>query len=203
MKSVDSDAEKESNGRIEQSQEWKLDDTDQVETFLKEWRKRISYVAHGLTNSVSARADTSDVAQEGMLQAWLEIDRFRGTSPKQVAAWGCRVAKGHAAKLRRYHQAQRRSLSSSERIDVDESKLRRDSACDPDKKEVLAVLAQCLERLEGMQKTVVMMRVFDDCKFAEISSRLNKPESTIRSIFNRATLELGRELNKRGVGGPI
>ena len=63
--------------------EWSLDFE-----FLTIWRERIRAVVRKLKQSkLSSRLDTSDLVQEGMLQAYQQLDSFRGTTEQEFDAW--------------------------------------------------------------------------------------------------------------------
>lgn len=82
-------------------------DDDALEAFLSQWRRTLRSMSSNLLGSrVSARADTSDVVQEGMLRTWMSPDNFRGNSPQELEAWGRLVGAGHASKIRRQQLAQ-------------------------------------------------------------------------------------------------
>ena len=85
-------------------------DPAELEELLARWRNRLRHTSRNLLGGrIAARADTSDVAQEGILQVWQDLGKFRGSTDNEIKAWISRIGAGHAAKIRRHHLAMIRS----------------------------------------------------------------------------------------------
>lgn len=52
------------------------------------------------------------------------------------------------------------------------------------------ILDEALDKLNEKQKTVIILRYFEDMKLDDIASTLNMPVSTIKSILYRALDEM-------------
>ena len=73
---------------------------------LAQWREDLKTVPRRLLAPVQQRADTSDLAQDALLQLWLQ----QATTDKTNRAYLAKVARGHAWKLCRYHNQDCRSV---------------------------------------------------------------------------------------------
>ncbi len=176
------------------------DDTDGMEAFLEHWRQRIRQTARNLLGRrVASRADTSDVAQEGIVQAWQQLVRFRGESIEQLDAWTRRIGAGHAAKIRRYHLAERRSAAAEQPLPENPHGVSKDPADSAEQSETLALVAEALDTLNAQMKSVVLLRVFENATFQEIAVQMELPKSTVQSIFGRAIKELHAVLSRNGL----
>ncbi|OEH94401.1 sigma-70 family RNA polymerase sigma factor [Bacillus solimangrovi] len=58
------------------------------------------------------------------------------------------------------------------------------------------VIREALEKLNEKQKTVIILRYFEDMKLEEIASILDSPVSTIKSILYRALNEMNLSLKE-------
>jgi RNA polymerase sigma factor (sigma-70 family) len=173
---------------------------DEIDVFLGAWRERLRRTARNLLGaSLAARADTSDVAQESVLQTWQDLKKFRGASTRQFAAWSRRIGRGHAAKIRRHHLAERRSVE----LDVADQPSPVDVGNDPsmlaERQETLLLLAESLERLPELERAVVLMRIFENQTFGEIATCIGKCESSARALFGSATKRLHTMLKQYGL----
>lgn len=64
-------------------------------------------------------------------------------------------------------------------------------------KEEKRTLLDVIQQLEELPKEVVMLRIYGELSFNEISSLVNKSEGHTRIIFHRAKLKIQKELDDR------
>ena len=163
--------------------------------FLTIWRERIRAVVRKLKQSkLSSRLDTSDLVQEGMLQAYQQLDSFRGTTEQEFDAWVKCVAAGAAANANRFHYAKKRSINSEILpLAVPESD-QPSPAETAEQNEVLTKLAAEIQELSDRERTVVLLYIFEDRTFEEIGEKVGCTATTASRVFNRAIQTLGRLL---------
>ncbi|MCG8648487.1 MAG: sigma-70 family RNA polymerase sigma factor [Pirellulales bacterium] len=163
----------------------------ELEEILSRWRERLRRTSRNLLGRrVSARADTSDVAQEGMVQVWKDLGKLRGSTDREVNAWIKRIGSGHAAKIRRHHMAVRRSAKVESQRRHDPPASQHNPLEMMERRETLAVLADAIEELEPRRQTVVVMRIFEDATFSQIAGRLDCSVSSARVLFAQAIEQL-------------
>jgi RNA polymerase sigma factor (sigma-70 family) len=150
--------------------------------------------------SIVARADTSDVAQEGILQAWQDLGDFRGDSPEQLEAWMRRIGAGHASKIRRHHLARKRSVEDEEVVESPIVEQTISPAAIAELKETNAILAGAIEELNDRMQTVILMSFFEREPLTRIAERLGCSVSSARDVFGAAIQQLHVILVERGLG---
>ena len=83
-----------------------------LNSLLDAWRSVVRLHARGLLGrQLSARADSSDVVQETMVEAFQEFERFRGHTKGEWMAWLRSILLAKANRLRRFHGAQKRAVT--------------------------------------------------------------------------------------------
>lgn len=177
------------------------EEPESLEAFLARWRTRLRSMSTNLLGAgVASRADTSDVVQEGLLQAWQHLDGFRGDSAEQVQAWMRRIGTGQAAKIRRYHLAEKRSVRAEQ--SMPQSSI--PSATSPPElaeySETQAILLNAIDDLDDRSRTVVLLRVFEGESFPQIAERLGCSVSLPRVVFAAAIKQLRGQLVEQGLG---
>jgi RNA polymerase sigma-70 factor, ECF subfamily len=159
---------------------------------MAKWRSLLRLRARGLLGrEISARVDSSDVVQEAMSQAMRDVDRFRGTTEGEWMAWLQTILSGQAAKLRRFHHAEKRNI----RMEMDApSDLAPDRSSDAMgglvRHEQMSQLAQAIEQLPESMRAVIMLRVFDQHSFEQIGAAMGRSPGAVRVIWTRAIRQL-------------
>jgi RNA polymerase sigma-70 factor (ECF subfamily) len=159
------------------------------------WRPLLNLQARRLLGSdVSARIDPSDVVQETLLQAWRDLDRFRGTCEGEWVAWLRRLVAGHAAKQRRHHRAEKRSVGKEVPLPEHQGNRGLEPVPQLMDAEEAASFAAALEQLPGDMRAVVLRRVFDREPFESIASALGRSSGATRMLWTRALRMLRQRL---------
>lgn len=168
-------------------------DEEALERMLTAWRGRLKVVARRQLKGVQARVDTSDVVQEGLIQAWQDIPKFQARSEGEFRSWIRRVAKGRLANTRRYHRAERRSV----REEADARCLPRqhqptsDSAYDSDE---FAMVRQELDGLSDRMKAAVEGHYLEGRTFADLADTLGCTPGGARTLCERGLRKIRRRL---------
>lgn len=142
---------------------------------VEEHRGRILRVCFRLMGNVE---DAKDVAQEVFLQAYLGLDRFRGSA--RFRTWLYRIA------VNRCLNALRERRLSAEPLDESIP----DPRPTPDRvfarRELCRDIDRALERLSPDLRAAVVLRDCLGCSYAEIAEVLDVPLGTVKSRISAA-----------------
>ena len=133
--------------------------------------------------------DANDVLQNTLMKAWKGLDNFRGDA--QVTTWLCRIAINESLDFMRHKQALT-ILSSDNTADGTgmalHERLMADEYFDGDKTE--ALLQEAISKLPEVQKTVFLLRYYNEMKYSEISQMLNTSEGALKASYHIAVSKI-------------
>lgn len=133
--------------------------------------------------------DADDVLQNTLMKAWKSLDSFRGDS--KLTTWLCRIAINESLDFIRHKQAlvivSSDSTTDNAGVSVHE-KLMADEYFDGDNAE--ALLQEAISQLPDVQRTVFLMRYYDEMKYSEISSILNTSEGALKASYHIAVTKI-------------
>jgi len=129
-----------------------------------------------------------EVAQEVFLQAYLQLEGFRGEAA--LSSWLYRIAWNRAT--------DRRRLARFRRPHVRESAAGASTANDPLRdaleQERSSRVQAAIDELPDVYRTVVRLHYWLECPLAEIREITGIPEGTVKSYLARARKRLERSL---------
>lgn len=134
---------------------------------------------------VDGDAEAEEVTQEVFIAAFRAIGAFRGQA--RLRTWLYRITVNRALKRRRWRT--RRREVGPEPIEqvagrrADPEVLARD-------RQALALVAQCLDRLEPRKRAVLILHELEGLDTKEISEILDCPRSTVLTRLSRARADL-------------
>ena len=140
--------------------------------------------------------DADDVLQNTLMKAWKSLDSFRGDS--KLTTWLCRIAINESLDFIRHKQALVIVSSDSTTDNVGVSiheKLMADEYFDGDSAE--ALLQEAISQLPDVQRTVFLMRYYDEMKYSEISSILNTSEGALKASYHIAVTKKKEYFEKK------
>ena len=175
-----------------EGKDWSLDPD-----FLTFWRERMRQAVRRLKgNNPSARFDTSDIVQEGMMQVFRQFETFRGNTEEEFDAWIKQIAKGHTFNTGRLHRAKMRDVGNevAGQASVQESQ-EQSPFEEASKREMLEQLAEAIEKLSDRQQAVLMYHMFEGLSFAKIADIVGCSAATAKRVYDRALEILSGELN--------
>jgi RNA polymerase sigma-70 factor (ECF subfamily) len=171
---------------------------------LERFRSYLLLLARKQLAGRAGRLDASDLVQQTLLEAWRELDRFRGETAGQQAVWlrqilARNLADADRAQLRECRDVRReRSLEaelagSSAQLASwlagnDSSPSRR-----LDRDEQAVCLAQALEQLPEAQREALVLQHWHGLTLAQIGERLGKSPVAVAGLLKRGLRRL-REL---------
>ena len=134
---------------------------------------------------VLTHEDSNDVLQNAFLKAWNSLDSFHGDS--KLITWMSRIAINEALDFLR-RQKNHSAISTD---DVDSgiaNQLMADDYFDGDERE--AQLQQAIASLPEVQRTVFLMRYYDDMKYSDISKTLGTSEGALKASYHIAVKKI-------------
>ena len=154
-------------------------------------------VTHLVYRYVKDTDTALDLVQDIFFKAFRNLVRFKGES--KFSSWLFRVAVNDCIDhLRRVKVRKEQSLDSYQEtgFDVaDEAAL--DAVEDLSDRETRARVRRALESLPEKQKTVVIMKVFEEMTFDDIAEIVEEPVSTVKSRLYKALSTLGGSLRRQ------
>lgn len=136
-----------------------------LENYDKYYRLAYAYVHN--------EADAMDIVQEGAYKAILKCDSLK--NPEYVGTWIYRIMINEAFSLLR----QRKDLAGMDEVNA----VKEDFYADID-------LHNAIEKLPPKDRTIVLLRFFEDRRLEEIAEILNENLSTVKSRLYRVMSKL-------------
>ena len=135
--------------------------------------------------------DTDDLLQDIFVKIWSSLSSFRGES--QLYTWIYRIATNESLnflqkqKIRAALQFESMSSKLEERIDED-------AGINGD--QLQRELMKAIQRLPSKQRTVFIMRWFDDLSYEDISEILGTSVGALKASYHFASEKIKAELEK-------
>ncbi len=125
--------------------------------------------------------DANDVLQNTFLKAWNGLDSFHGDS--KISTWLSRIAINESLDFLR-----RRKQPTVSVEEVSVSRLTADEYFDGSEAE--AMLQEAIVTLPDVQRTVFLLRYFDEMKYSDISQMLNTSEGALKASYHIAVKKI-------------
>ena len=157
-----------------------MDKRREFESIVREHSEQLYWQIRRI---VLTHDDANDVLQNTFLKAWNAYDSFHGES--KVSTWLSRIAINESLDFLRRNN---HSTISTE----DEPSISHTLLADPyfDGTEVEAMLQEAIAKLPDVQRTVFLLRYFEEMKFSEISQRLNTSEGALKASYHIAVKKI-------------
>ena len=132
---------------------------------------------------VLTHEDANDVMQNTFLKAWNRLDSFQGES--KIFTWLSRIAINESLDFLRRNS---HPTVSTE----DESAISQTLQADPyfDGSEVEAKLQEAIATLPDVQRSVFLLRYYDEMKYSEISQILQTSEGALKASYHIAVKKI-------------
>ena len=134
---------------------------------------------------VLTHEDADDVLQNVFLKAWSSLDSFHGDS--KLITWLTRIAINEALDFQRRKKT-RPTLSADDEGMSIAHQLTADDYFDGD--EVEAQLQEAIAQLPDVQRTVFLLRYYDEMKYSEISEMLGTSEGGLKASYHIAVKKI-------------
>ena len=134
---------------------------------------------------VLTHEDSNDILQNTFMKAWSSLDNFHGES--KLLTWLSRIAINEALDFMR-KQKTRQAVSTDEEYTSVAAQLMADNYFDGDETE--AMLQQAIANLPDVQRTVFLLRYYDDMKYSDISKALGTSEGALKASYHIAVKKI-------------
>jgi len=133
--------------------------------------------------------DTDDLLQEIFIKVWSSLSSFRGES--QLYTWIYRIATNESLNF-----LQKQKIRAALRFEDITSKLddKIDDDTGVDGNEAQKALMKAVSRLPSKQKTVFIMRWFDDLSYEDISEILGTSVGALKASYHFAQEKIRAEI---------
>jgi len=151
-----------------------------------------------LGQSLAARVDAEDVAQETLLKAFRHIRDFERDTSRSLFAWLAIIAGRVIADLAAFHHQPKRDFAKT--VDALSDRLSaglRSGLSRLIADESLAELERGLAALSEAQRQVILLRFLEERSFREIGALTDRSEDAARMAFNRAMTRLTLALSPK------
>ena len=170
---------------------------------LEQFRTYLALLARSL-NGVNAN-EASDLVQKTLLTACIERDQFRGTTPRELAAWLKQILRHQAIDAYRRRRRLKRDVGREVSLDqtVDGSLDRAESwlaAVDStpshraSREEEVLRLADALAKLPDAQREAIVLHHLQGMKLAVIARQLGRSEAAVVGLLQRGLRQLRQKL---------
>jgi RNA polymerase sigma-70 factor (ECF subfamily) len=171
-------------------------------------RAYLGVVARAQVESwLQAKADSSDLVQQTMMEAYRGFDQFHGASEGEWLAWLRRILEHNAADFVRRYQGTKRRVGKEVPLDglSGDSAAPRPGPADPGETPSQAVarleselqLAEALEVLTPDHREVIILRNLQRLPFDEVARRMERSRPAAQMLWMRAVQKL-QELMQAG-----
>lgn len=135
--------------------------------------------------------DTDDLLQEVFIKIWSSLPSFRGDS--SLYTWIYRIATNESLNF-----LQKQKIRAALRFESMSSKLEEkiDEDNGVDGNEAQKALMKAVQRLPAKQRTVFIMRWFDDLSYEDISEILGTSVGALKASYHFASEKIKTELEK-------
>ena len=135
--------------------------------------------------------DTDDLLQEIFIKIWSSLSSFRGDS--SLYTWIYRIATNESLNF-----LQKQKIRAALRFESMSSKLEEkiDEDNGVDGNEAQKALMKAVQRLPAKQRTVFIMRWFDDLSYEDISEILGTSVGALKASYHFASEKIKTELEK-------
>lgn len=139
---------------------------------------------------VLSHDDADDVLQNTFLKAWKNIGTFQGKS--KISTWLYRIAINESLDFLR-HQKPITTVGADESTGVS-NRLLADEYFDGDKGQ--ALLQEAISSLPDVQRTVFLLRYYDEKKYSEIHNILGTSEGALKASYHIAVQKITEYIKK-------
>jgi RNA polymerase sigma-70 factor (ECF subfamily) len=166
-------------------------DREAFVTLIRLYQKKVFVVAYSFARN---KEDALDLVQETFLRLYEKIGSFR--AGHNFEAWLLQIARNLCIDHYRKAGARRRSLA--ENSPIDEA-----NVADPQaeggerRRDLREILGQCVNELTDRQRTVFVMRHYEQLKNEEIARTLGLSLGTVKSLHFKAVQNLRTSMSPR------
>lgn len=147
---------------------------------IRQYQETLYAVIRGILKS---HADTDDALQNTFLKAWNALDTFRGDS--QVGTWLYSIARNEAMSF-----LSKRSRCMNAQDEPQEAMNRMEGDPYMDGEATERMLRQAIDRLPDKQRTVFMLRYFQETPYEQMSQMTGTSVGALKASYHLAVKKI-------------
>ena len=159
------------------------------ETLVRQYSEQLYWQ---IRRFVLSHDDADDVLQNTLIKAWQGLGSFHGDS--KLLTWLSRIAINESLDFLR-RQKNMVTMSTDDEETGVANTLMADDYFDGDETE--AQLQQAIAQLPEVQRTVFLLRYYDDMKYSDISKLLNTSEGALKASYHIAVKKISEFFKQR------
>jgi len=171
-------------------------DNTAFQELVEGYKKKIYYIAYDITGN---HHDAEDVSQEVFIKVFRSLKTFRRDA--KMSSWLYQIAVNASIDFLRKKSSKPTILMDNlERADIQESLPGSGIHAENPELSVEALMIQkhiseALQKVSPKERSVFVMRHYNDLKMKEIAEILNISQGTVKALFFRAIKKLRKELS--------
>ncbi len=175
-----------------------------LEALFERYRDRVLEIVRiRLGPRLRQAVESTDLAQEAMLQAFRSFDRFERGGNAEFLRWLSRIVTNTIRREARSLSTQRRDRERETRLEADPPEAR-GSAGTPSGGAAAAerreIVNDCLAELSERHREIILLRDYVGVPWSDLVGELGlASKGAAHMLYARATQALGRRLRSRGV----
>ena len=159
------------------------------ETLVRQYSEQLYWQ---IRRFVLSHDDADDVLQNTLIKAWQGLGSFHGDS--KLLTWLSRIAINESLDFLR-RQKNMVTMSTDDEETGVANTLMADDYFDGDETE--AQLQQAIAQLPEVQRTVFLLRYYDDMKYSDISRQLGTSEGALKASYHIAVKKISEFFKSR------
>ena len=163
--------------------------TKAFETVVRQYSEQLYWQ---IRRFVLSHDDANDVLQNTFVKSWQGIDSFHGDS--KLLTWLSRIAINESLDFLRRQKNIVTISTDDEELGVANT-LMADEYFDGDETE--AQLQEAIAKLPEVQRTVFLLRYYDEMKYSDISRILNTSEGALKASYHIAVKKISEFFKSR------
>jgi RNA polymerase sigma-70 factor (ECF subfamily) len=171
-------------------------DSRAFQDLVEGYKKKVYYIAYDITGDHN---DAEDISQEVFLKVFRSLKTFRRNA--KLSSWLYQISVNASIDLLRKKSSKPEKLMDNlERVDIRENLPGSSAhAQNPERSaENIMIqhrISQALQKISPKERSVFVMRHYNEFKIREIAEILNVSSGTVKALFYRATRKLRKELS--------
>ncbi|MFI3294797.1 MAG: sigma-70 family RNA polymerase sigma factor [Rikenellaceae bacterium] len=139
---------------------------------------------------VVSHYDTDDILQNILIKLWQQLPTFRGQSA--LYTWLYRMAVNESLTLIRQRKRTERRFATQSDLENFENIIQSEGLYDGEQTEL--ELQRAINKLPPKQKTIFVLRYWDEMPFKEIADHLGLSEGGVKSSYHVAKEKIEKEI---------
>jgi RNA polymerase sigma-70 factor (ECF subfamily) len=168
-----------------------------------QYKKKIYFLAYDITGH---HQEAEDISQEVFIKMFRSLKNFRRDS--KMSSWLYQITiNASIDSLRKKSSKPKRSIDEFDHLHIQESLTAGgthnfDPVISAESSQIQNHISQALQKISPKERTVFVMRHYNDLKLNEIAEILNVTIGTVKSLLFRAIKKLRKELSSY-MGNPV